>query len=105
MIDHDVHWLTTSRKEVHGGMQERLGMQATHRWEDDEAGMDGLRFDKSAEISRVLGHKNEVALDATTQDSVVGCSEPAEVAWVLRDVQALRIQAGCDVRRQTFVEE
>lgn len=67
--------------------------------------MDGLRFDKSAEISRVLGHKNEVTLNATTQDSVIGCSQPAEVAWVLGDVQALRIQAGRDARRQTFIEK
>ncbi|MDE0009107.1 MAG: hypothetical protein OXS50_12585 [Gammaproteobacteria bacterium] len=29
VIDHNVHWLAASRKAVHGGVQERLGLQAT----------------------------------------------------------------------------
>ena len=67
--------------------------------------MDFLNRDKRSEVACILRHQDEVAVQASGQHPVVRRAQLAEVARMLHDVNALRIQRASDSRGQALIQE
>ena len=104
-VDHGVHRIAARGQEVDGGAQQGFGPGAAGGGKDDKPGVDVAGVDEGSKVSGVLGHEDEVVLDATSQDSMVGGAEAAEVAWMLGEMHALGVEVRGDTRGQALVEK
>ena len=104
-VDHDIHGVTKPRKIVDDSAQQRLGAGPAHARQNYEAGMDVLHGNERSKVACILCHQDEIVINTSGQHFVIRCAQPAEVAWMQNDVNALVVQRLCDSRGQTLVQK
>lgn len=105
MVDHGVHGIAGRGQEVYGGPEQRIGSGQVDGGKYDKSRVDIARVDEGSKVSGVLRHEDKVAFYTPGQYLVVGCTENAKVAWMLRKVHAFGIEIGGDTRGQALVEK
>jgi len=61
--------------------------------------------DERSEVACILRHQDEVAVQASGQHPMIRRAQHTEVAWMLYNVNALRIQRTCDSRGQALIQK
>lgn len=105
MVDHDVHGVALLGQEVYGGPEQYFGPGEADGGKDDKSRVDVAGVDEGSKVSGVLRHEDMVAFYTPSQYLVVGCTENAKVAWMLRKVHAFSVEISGDARGQALVEK
>lgn len=96
MVNHDVHGIALLEKEVYGGPEQHFGLGEGNSGKDDKTRVDVARINECSKVSSVLRHQDKVAFYTPGQYLVVGCTENAKVAWMLRKVHSFGVDIGGD---------
>ena len=105
MIDHQVHRVAPFAQESDNGTQENFRTYSANRRQYDKARVNFLSTDQGAEITGILCYEDEILFYASSQYSMVRCTEPPKVTWMYRDVGTVGIQGLSNPRRHTLIEE
>lgn len=91
MIDHDVHRVAVFSQKIDCGTQQSLRTGTTCARQDHETGVNVLRSNEGAKISRVLSYEDKVPRYTSGQDFVVRRTQSAEVSRMCGEMNALGV--------------
>ena len=60
---------------------------------------------QATKVPRIFRDNHSILRDTPLENAVVGLAAPADVQWMDRIVMAGRVEPGCQLWRQTFVDK
>jgi hypothetical protein len=86
-------------------IHEPLGLRASDRGQDDQAGMEFHSRGEFPEIARIFRHDDSVFPNRSGEDVAIRIPQPAPIAWMNRIVQAAFVEMAAERRRDALVDE
>ena len=86
-------------------IHEPLGLRASDRGQDDQAGMKFHACGELPEITCIFGHDDSVFPNREGEDVAIRIPQPAPIAWMDRIVQAAFVEMTAERRRNALVDE
>ena len=105
MVHHNVRRVSARFKKGKYSAEQRPRSFAIYRGQNDQSGMNLDAVNQATKVARIFGDYHPILRNTPLEDAMVGRATPANVQRMDRIVEAGRVEPGCELWRQAFVDE